>query len=73
MQSGGYWNVELDHYNGVASSLYCVHSVRMHLVNLPNNKQKTLYSTKMQSILFVLHLLLFLLGTACNEYSEYLY
>ena len=22
MQSDGYWNVELDHYNGVASSLY---------------------------------------------------
>jgi hypothetical protein len=52
MQSGGYWNVELDHYNGVASSLYCVHSIRMHLVNLSNNKQKILYFTKMQSIFF---------------------
>jgi hypothetical protein len=72
-QSGGYWNVELDHYNCVASSLYCVHSIHMHLVNLSNNKQKILYSTKMQSTLFELHLLLFLLCTASNEYSEYLY
>jgi len=27
----------------------------------------------MQSILFELHLLLFLLGTASNKYSKYLY
>lgn len=73
MQSGGYWNVELDPYNGVASTLYCVHSISMHLVNLSDKKQKILYSTKMQSILFELHLLLFLLNTAFNEYSAYLY
>jgi len=52
MHSDGYWNMELDRYNSVASSLYCVHSISMHLVNLSNNKQKSLYSTKMQSIFF---------------------
>jgi hypothetical protein len=41
--------MELDHYNGVVSSLYSVHSVSMHLINLSDNKQKILYSTKMQS------------------------
>jgi hypothetical protein len=49
MVSGGFWNMKLDHYNGVASSLFCVHSVSMHLINLSDQQQKILYSTKMQS------------------------